>query len=259
MHEPLGIERQVARVVAAPVATDPRRPPETSVAAEARLRHPVAPQDESRIPFELEVEICTHPGDEPLHRLTAGKECLVLGERERTEPDADLVLAVPDALAERRPLAEQSVPIADAHAGLLGLRQGHPVPHELLDARRYAEVAPQERTQPLRTPMLTREQSGVEELCPVGDRVAVTHARGADAHERADVVSKAVLPRPVEVDRRLRLRPRAIEHGEETVVKDIEKARECWVLVMEQPVTREFGEVQRKRTVGTEEPEERDL
>src|SRR5262249_26613202 len=157
-------------------------------------------------------------------RRPAGQKVLVLREGQRTEMNPELVLTIPDTVAEhgarteRRALARQKAAIAPA--------EEHPVADELLDPRRHAEEVLEDVHQPFGIPHLADERADVEELRQVRQRVALAQRRRGHADERADIDREAIVLRPIAIDVRLCLRPRAIEQREKAVMKDVEKAAE---------------------------------
>ena len=82
---------------------------------------------------------------------------------------------------------------------------------------------------------------------------------GDDADERADIAGEAIVVRAIAIDVRLRLRPRPIEQRQEPVMEHVEEPAERRVAGVAQPLARVLGQVQRQRTVRTEQAEQPDL
>lgn len=114
----------------------------------------------------------------------------------------------------------------------------HPVPDEFLNLHRHAEEVLKNVRQPFTVPDLANQRADVEELGQIRQRVPIAKRRRSEPEERADVSRKSILFRPVVVDVRLRLRPRAIEERQEAVVKNVDEPAERRIVFMSQPLTR---------------------
>ena len=85
-------------------------------------------------------------------------------------------------------------------------------------------------------------------------RVAKRGRRQPD--ERTDIGREAILVRAIAIDVRLRLRPRAIEQRQEAMMEEIEEPAERRDRRLTQSLARVLGDVQRQRSVRTEQAEE---
>ncbi len=103
-----------------------------------------------------------------LVRRGLGEHPLVLGERKRPQADAEPLLAIPDARTDDRGLPQQPGPTRLPHLQEAVLRQIQPLPDELDDAARDAEIVPDDRLQPLGVARLAGQAPGVPRLAMSG-------------------------------------------------------------------------------------------
>src|SRR5690606_11155582 len=125
-HELISIVRFVARA-------DPRGPPEPLASSELGAGRLVAPEDEPQVPFERIAGVEAHPVDEALEAGGAGEELLVPAEAHGPDAEAELALALPDALADDGGGAQRAGGGALAEAERAVVGEAHPAAGELLD------------------------------------------------------------------------------------------------------------------------------
>jgi hypothetical protein len=70
---------------------------------------------------------------------------------------------------------------------------------------------------------VANQRADVKQLGKVRHRVAIAKRGGRHANERADVCHEAVVLRPIVIDRRLRLGPRAIEQRDQSMMNDVDE------------------------------------
>ena len=109
---------------------------------------------------------------------------------------------------------------------------------------------------PVRVSTLGRQLPRVEQLRRVGEGVSRTDRRQPVPCERAHVALEAIVGWPIAAHRGLGGGPGAIEEEQHSVVKQIEEARHRWIVGVAKTVARVFGQVQWKRSIGAEQPEE---
>src|SRR5262245_43649675 len=253
----LRYQSQIVGVRLRPPGAQPRRPPELTLTTEPNARHLVARQDELDFPVELEADVVTHPVPEPLQALLPRQEVAEAVEIHRPYHRPQPALDVTDTLAEHGALAEQPAqPRLSTQDGPLVSRQCEPARHELVNPCREPEEALQDGSQPLGILRAPSQMPHEEPFGVVGDGVAIACAGQAEPRQRPDVHAESVLVGAVQVHRRANLGPRAIEEDPEPVVKEVEKARERGVTVVQESFARVLREMERQRAVRPEETEE---
>ena len=195
-----------------------------------------------------------HPGEQFADGGAAGQERFILREGERAQQNAKLVLPVPHVGTGHRATAEQRAIAAQASAFAVGKAQ--PVTDKFLDANRHAEITGEQRDQSVLVVCLTRQVAGEVELSKIGDRIAIAKPRGRQSKRRTDIRGEAIIFRPIQVDRRLRLRPSAIEQGQKAMMEYIEEARQGPIRPVQHALPSIFGKVQGQWSVRTEQAEE---
>src|SRR5207237_4113550 len=113
----------------------------------------------------------------------------------------------------------------------------------------------QQRRQPVTIAHMARQQAGKKQLRKIRHGIAIAQSRFTDPDERSDIEREAILLRTIEARRKLRLRPGAIEKLDKAVMQNVQKTREGTVARMYQPVSRVFGQMQRQRTVRSQQTE----
>jgi hypothetical protein len=86
--------------------------------------------------------------------------------------------------------------------------------------------------------------------------ITVSQAFHANAEDRPKIDREAVGARPLEAHGRLGVGPGAVEQAHQTMVKNISEAYEGRIVGVAQPFAGVFGQMDRQRPVGPEQPEE---
>ena len=177
--------------------------------------------------------------------------------RQRTDVQAELALTIPHLCASNRRMTERRALATKIRT--LACLERHPVAHELLDLHRHAAEVLENRAQAFSIARMANQRAGVKELGQIRHPVARAKRLRRQPGERPDVDGEAVLIRPVVIDVRLRLRPCAVEQREESMVEDVEEPAQRRIAGMTQSLACVLGNVQRERTVRSEQSEEAHL
>src|SRR5919106_1510995 len=250
--EPIDIQNQVIGVAPARRPSKPAGKTEARAAVELGGRYLVTLQDQLKVPCERIAYGQAHGILNAAKRAAARQEPLEIGKCERPQTDAEAVLALEAALAGDRGDPEPALD-AEIEAGLL--RQRQPAAGEAHDRDAHLEELLQHLLQPRGMPRLAGEVAGVEQLRVALPRVLGRDCRGPDAAEAADVAGKARVVRPIMVDRRLRIRPGAVEQQQQAMVEDVGKAGERRVALLLLATPGVVGQMDRQRSVRAEQPE----
>ena len=145
-----------------------------------------------------------------------------------------------------------------ADGGAVRGLEGEPVADELLDLDLDVEQSAQEAFQPRGGFRLRPDQSGEGELAGIGDGIEIAIGPRPDADHRADIGDKAVVFGTVVLRHRTRIGPRTEEQLQESVVEQVEEARER-VVPHQHPFHAFLGRREREGALRTEHAEEFDV
>src|SRR6185437_6215755 len=233
-------------------AAHPAGPSQLPGAAQPDSGHLDIPQQEAQLPAPLVVGMEAHQRRQLGEPARAGKEVPEARERERSDGDLELMLALEAHGTERRRQAERcrlGIP-ADPAAELAW--HVHPFTDELAYLDWQSEVVGENTLERIGGTGLGREMSRPAQFGAIRSGVPRARRGRSEPEQRADIEEETVAFGPVEARSRLGIGPGPIEERDQPMLEEIDEIRERRIFPLPATLVGVLGEMQRQRAIRTE-------